>query len=338
MFRMPIESDAHQRTFMQWLAEPQPSREKQFDSERECIVQIARAIARFEPIVILARPDQLAQAAAAIGNCEAIDYWDVPVDDLWCRDSGPTFVQSSDGRLAVSDLNFNGWGGKQRCTFDKSIAATAAERLGIAVLNSGLVGEGGGFEVDGEGTILAHESSWINANRNRQSKAEISQLLARALGAETVIWAPGVVRADDITDFHIDALARFVRPGLVIMQLPRKRGTGGAWGSAAFETYDVLKTARDCQGRRIEIEILHDPDWSKIRVRRLSFVASYVNYYVCNSAVICSEFGDDKSDVDAAHVLGQLYPGRQVIPLDTDPLGNAGGGIHCVTQQQPLGH
>lgn len=321
---------------MQWIAEPQPYRKAAFQVERDCIVEMARTIARFEPVVILARPDQIPDVKAKIGDCATIEYWGVPVDDLWCRDSGPTFVRSPDGRVAISDLNFNGWGGKQRCTSDKNVAALVADCIGSPIINSGVIGEGGGFEVDGEGTVIAHESSWININRNQTSKAEIGRLLSSALGAETMIWAPGLSRPEDITDFHIDAVARFVEPGLVVIQLPRDRSGGDAWDRAAFETYDILKAARDCRGRKIDIEIIHDPDRRKIRAKRQSFVASYVNYYVCNGAVICSQFGDDNADADAIRLLQQLYPAREVIALDVDALGEAGGGVHCATQQQPL--
>ena len=328
---MPLESDPHERTFMQW-----PSRSSIYGSQRALeavrskIALIATSIARFEPVVVLARPDQLTSARAALGP--SVDVWPIPTEDLWCRDSGPTFVVSGDGKLAVSELGFNGWGNKQSHAGDGQIAKRLAERLGLPVFENGLVGEGGGVEADGAGTVLAHESCWINRNRNTAGKAEVERLILDALGAERMIWAPGLKGAD-ITDFHIDALVRFVKPGQVVIQLAKSPDRSDPWSVSAFETYAILKSARDAQGRKLDIAVIPEP--VNIRSRSHDFVSSYVNYYVCNGAVVSAEFGDDKADAEAKSILQMLYPGREVLSLNVDPIGEAGGGIHCATQQQP---
>ena len=332
-FLAPLESERHERTFMQW-----PSRAsiygggRRLEAVRSRIVVIAQAIARFEPVVVLARPDQAAEAGRALGP--KIEVWPIPTEDLWCRDSGPTFVRGARGELAVSELNFNGWGGKQAHADDGRIARRVAEKLGLPVFDSGVVGEAGGVEIDGAGTAMAHESCWINPNRNSLDKAEVERRLLAALGCETMIWAPGVKGAD-ITDYHIDALARFVRPGQVVIQLGESVDRSDPWSVAAFETYDVLKRARDAAGRKLDIVVLPEPDPDQIRSEAEDFVSSYVNYYVCNGAVVGAEFGDDSADEKAQNILKQLYPGREVVSLDVDPIGEAGGGIHCATQQQP---
>jgi agmatine deiminase len=330
-FKAPLESDPHERTFMQW-----PSRAAIYGGQRELeavqakIALIARAIAKFEPVTILAGPDQAATIAKALGS--EIAVWPIPTDDLWCRDAGPTFVLSHDRKMAVSELGFNGWGGKQDHANDGLIAKRVADRLKLPLFANGIVGEAGGVEVDGDGTAIAHESSWINKNRNKQSKAEVERLLLDALGVDKMIWAPGIKGAD-ITDFHIDALARFVKPGQVLIQLGKSPDRSDQWSVAAFETYRLLKAARDAQGRLLDIVVLPEP--VRIRSRSKSFLSSYVNYYVCNGAVIGAEFGDDTADAMAEKVLKQLYPGRTVVSLNVDPIGEAGGGIHCATQQMP---
>lgn len=333
-YRVPLESDPHERTFMQWPARSRIyGSQNALDTVRTTIASIAKTIARFEPVVVLARPEQQDTAEKALGS--TVEVWPIPTDDLWCRDSGPTFaVPQTGGRLAVSDLGFNGWGNKQGHTDDGQIARRVGERLGLSVLANGLIGEAGGVEVDGAGTAMAHESSWINRNRNKGDKAQVERLLLDALGAERMIWAPGVKGAD-ITDHHIDALARFVKPGQVVIQLGDTLDRSDPWSAAAFRTYEVLKTARDARGRKLDIVVIPDP--VDIRSRARDFVSSYVNYYVCNGAVIGAEFGDDAADEKARTILRQLYPGREVVSLNVDPLGEAGGGIHCATQQQPRG-
>lgn len=330
-YSMPLESESHERTFMQWPAvKAIYGSQDDLDAVREKIALIAGSIARFEPVVLLARPEQAEDAKRWVkGN---VEVWPLAVQDLWCRDSGPTFVVNDAGELAASELGFNGWGEKQPHADDAMVAQRVAAKLGLKVFENGIKGEGGGVEVDGAGTVLAHASCWVNPNRNAGTQEEVGKLLLDALGAEKMIWAPGVIGAD-ITDFHIDALARYVKPGQVLIQLPDKIIDGDPWSASAFETYEILKKATDAQGNKLDIVVVPEP--VNIRSQAKDFVNSYANYYVCNGAVICAEFGDDHADEEAARILGQLYPGREIVSLNTDAIGEAGGGIHCSTQQQP---
>ena len=330
-FSMPLESEPHERTFMQWPAQKKLyGSQLALDEVRSRVALMAKSITSFEPVVVLARTEQMDAAAKSLGA--GIEVWPIETEDLWCRDSGPTFVRSATGQLAISELNFSGWGNKQVHADDGRIAKRIAERLGLPILDNGVVGEGGGIEVDGAGTVLAHESSWVNANRNKNSKADVERRILDALGAEKMIWAPGIKGAD-ITDYHIDAVARFVKPGQVVIQLAKTVDRSDPWSVAAHETYEILKAATDAKGRKLDIVVIHDP--VNIRSASRDFVSSYVNYYVCNGGVIAAEFGDGKADADAKSILERLYPGRKVISLNIDPIGEAGGGIHCSTQQQP---
>ena len=328
---MPLESGPHLRTFMQWpaLASIYGGKAK-LEQVRKSIALIANTIGRFERVVVLVRPDQIIEAKKQLDA--GVEVWPLAVEDLWCRDSGPSFLLNKEGELAVSELNFNGWGNKQVHRDDGAIAKHIADKLKLPVFSNPVIGEGGGVETDGAGTLLAHASSWVNRNRNKGSQGEIGTALTEALGAEKIIWAPGVA-GEDITDYHIDALARFVKPGQVLIQLPDKITDDDPWSAAAFETYDVLKQASDASGRKLEIVVMRDP--VDIRSSADDFVSSYVNYYVCNGAVIMPEFGDDKADEEAASIVRQLYLDRKIVSLNIDPIGEAGGGIHCATQQQP---
>ncbi len=330
-FWYPEETDPHERTFMQWPVNRRVYSDAAFLSDLQGdIARIANAIAQFEPVVLMAAAEHHPAIRKRVSK--EVELWDIPTDDLWCRDSGPSFVIDGKGGLAVTQFNFNGWGNKQTHDNDGKIAARVADRLGLQVFNAGLVGEAGGVETDGHGTLIAHASTFINPNRNTGDKAQIEQMLLDTMGARKMIWAPGIIGAD-ITDYHIDALARFVKPGQVLIQIGEDVDPEDPWSVAAAETYDILEAATDADGKPLELVELPEP--YDIRVDAPDFVSSYVNYYVCNGAVIAAEFGDREADAEAAEILADLYPGREVVTLNIDNVGQVGGGIHCATHEQP---
>jgi len=330
-FYYPEEAGPHERTFMQWPVSQRVHPDAAFlRILQQTIADIANIIADFEPVVMLMEAKH--EHAARRFLSDTVEIWDIPTEDLWARDSGPSFVIDGKGGLALTHFNFNGWGNKQLHRNDGQIAARVAQRLGLKLFDAGLVGEAGGAEFDGEGTLITHASSWVIRNRNKASRTEVEAMLRETYGAEKVIWAPGI-KGEDITDYHIDALARFVEPGRVVIQLPEAIDPGDPWTKAAFQTHDILQSATDARGRTLELLRLPEP--AEPRVRSYDFVASYVNYYVCNGAVIVSDFGDRYADGQAEEILGDLYPGRKIVMLNTDPLGEVGGGIHCATHEQP---
>lgn len=327
---MPLESARHERTFMQWPTSLDTYGARDLAKVQAAVARIANTVVQHEPVVMLAAAEQTASARRLLSA--AVETWDIPTDDLWCRDSGPTFVRGADGKLAVAHLVFNGWGGKQACPNDALIAPRVAERLGLPLLATGLIGEQGGVEHDGDGTLLAHASCWVNPNRNNLSQDEIGKRLLAALGGRKMIWTPGI-KGQDITDFHIDALARFVGPGKLLIQLGETVDRDDPWSVAGHETLQLLRSATTADGKPLDIIRLDDP--ADIRSRRKDFVASYVNYYVANGAVIAPQFGDRRADAKARELLASLYPGRTVEMIEIDAIGESGGGIHCATQQQP---
>ncbi len=330
-FYLPEESAPHERTFMQWPVSRAVYRERWFlEAAQQTIADLANTIADFEPVTMLMAPDHEAAARRLLGD--RIEIWDIPTEDLWCRDSGPQFVVDGEGWLAVCQLNFNGWGGRQVHEHDGRIAERVARRLGVPLLESGLAGEGGGVEADGDGTLIAHESSWVHPNRNAESREVIGARLTAALGAERIVWAPGV-RDADITDYHIDSLARFVRPGVIAIQMPEAIDPRDPWSKAAFATYDILAGATDARGRNFEL--VHLPEPIEIRENDPDFVAAYPNYYVCNGAVIMAAFGDALADAEAVATMRSLYPGREIVTVNADILGLVGGGVHCAAREMP---
>jgi agmatine deiminase len=332
---MPAEEDSHEATWMSW-----PSRNdvwgEALPDVQDAIADLAVAIATFEPVRMLARRAELRRVRRMVGDAD-IDVIEGPVDDLWARDSLPCFLVATgpddEAPLAAGRFRFNGWGGKQVHDGDTRLAALVAKHLGIPMIDSGLTGEGGGLEVDGQGTVLAARSSWVNKNRNPGlSEAEIGRRIVGLLGAERIVWVDGLA-GEDITDSHIDTLARFSKPGLIVLDRPAFDDPGEVWFDTSVKTKNALAAVDVRGGGPFDFAELVQP--TSPRGKGTDFLSSYVNYYVCNGAVITPSFGDRKADQAAAETLRTLYPGREIVQVDIDPIAAGGGGIHCATQQQP---
>ncbi|AXE28644.1 agmatine deiminase [Chromobacterium phragmitis] len=330
-YRMPDEGDRHAATWMAFGPSLAVWGESLLPAVRRDLARVAATIAAFEPVRMLARENELEMAAKLCGP--GVELIAQPLDDLWIRDSGPVFVRSDAGRMAAVDFNFNGWGGKQAHGRDAKVAGFVAAKAGTPPLRSRLVLEGGGIEVDGEGTAIITESCVLNPNRNPGwSKERCEQELRRALGVEKVIWLPGIA-GRDITDGHTDFYARFAAPGIVAAGL-----------EADPDSYDysltrrhlaILRQARDARGRKLEVVAIPGPTQVRPAHGSDEMAAGYINFYVCNGAVIAPEFGDARADRNALSALRELFPGREVAQLNIDAIAAGGGGIHCATQQQP---
>ncbi|MER5865115.1 agmatine deiminase family protein [Kitasatospora sp. NPDC002040] len=339
-FRMPAEHDRHLRTFMAWPALASVW-ENRLTAVRTAVANVAYELSRYEPVVVLARPGQAADARyyCGSGGYYGIEVLEIPNDDLWIRDFGPTFVVAPGGAVAGVDTNFNGWGKsgtsyQQPFRNDAAAAATLLTEYGVQRIEASFVGEGGSLETDGQGTLLATVSSLVNSNRNPgMSQGQVEQALKASLGIEKVIWVPGLA-GQDITDCHIDCLARFTTPGQVILDRPGP-GTDPKWVAVYREAKQVLESATDAAGRRLRITELPAPDRRLIRGRGKEFLSSYTNYYTANGAVLVPQFGDSRADAVAAAILQAQYPDRTVVQLDIDAIAAGGGGIHCATQSQP---
>ena len=256
----------------------------------------------------------------------------IPVDDCWMRDSGPVFRLDGRGGLDTIGLNFNGWGSNQTHDKDRSVAELVARHAGVPFSAAGFVGEGGAIEADGDGTVMATESSLVNPERNPgMAKAQIEEAVLAAYGAQAMLWLPGVADRD-ITDDHVDATSRFVQPGVVMVQRPPAVRTD-VWAEDARAQFDILSQATDAKGRRLRVIEVDGPD--TVRSNDPRFVDSYVNYFACNGGVIMPEFGDTAKDAAARVTVARAFPGRTVVALKYDALALGGGGVHCVTQQEP---
>ena len=264
-----------------------------------------------------------------------VDLVVCPLDDLWMRDTGPVFVVTEKGKKKAIDFNFNGWGEKQDFYNDAKVAGFVADYTGSKSNKFTLILEGGGIEVDGHGTAIITESCVLNDNRNPGlSKAECEKELKKILGLEKIIWLPGI-KGKDITDGHTDFYARFVKPGIVVAAYDPDPDS---FDHAVTKRHlDILHSTTDANDRNLEVVVLEAPSQIRDKYASDDFAAGYVNYYVCNGAVIAPEFGDKQADSNARRKLEQLFPDRDIVQLNIDGIAAGGGGIHCTTQQEPTG-
>ena len=321
---VPPEDHPHEVTFMQWPVDPAVYTDRyHLKQAQKTIAKIAITISAFETVIMLA--DAAFYASASKILLDQVELWNIPTNDLWCRDSGPIIAFDDSVQRVVSHIQFNGWGNKQTHNHDAQIAKRVAEALDFNVIPSGLMGEAGGIETNGAGTLIAHESSWIDDNRNPSlSKDQTSKRLLSVYGADQIIWSKGVTDLD-ITDYQTDSLTHFVPPENVVANLPAQLDTHDPFHTAAAETIVILRD------RGVTVDVIKEP--AKPRVRDLDFLASCVNHYICNGAIVLAEFGDKDSDQRAAAWMRTAYPNRKVIQINVDALGELGGGIHCATLQ-----
>lgn len=334
-YAVPLDSTLHTRTWMAW-PDSKAIYGRKLAGMQADIALIANTIADYEPVYLLANAASVSTAKKACTNPNVTVIGSIPIDDCWMRDSGPIFRTDGNGGLNAVGLNFNGWGNKQTHANDALVASRVAAYLGVNFTAAGFVSEGGAIETDGAGTLMATKSSIINPNRNpHMTQAQIEAAMEAAYGASEVIWFTGIV-GQDITDDHVDATSRFLAPGAGLVQTPNPADPPDIWSEDEQQQYNTLSASTDAEGDAIQVTALESPDYNLIRATSVNFVDSYANYYVCNGAVISAQFGDATADANAAAVLASLFPNRDIIQLDIDNLGNQGGGIHCVTQPQPV--
>ena len=330
-YRMPAEWERHACCWMSW-----PSRADQWvdglAGAQRTYASVARAIRRFEPVRMVAEPHSVDDARAQCGA--DIEVIPLPIDDPWMRDSGPTFLTRSDGAMAGTAWRFNSWGGKSPEYADNARLAGRVLSLAAApVYHSSLCLEGGAIHTDGAGTVITTESVALNPNRNPGiTKAAAELELHHALGSTKVIWLPGDPESVfvDITDGHVDGLVSFVKPGVVIYESDPS-ATGAAMRLAA-ENRRALETAVDASGRRLQIISMDDA--YEVQTPHSMFSRSYVNFYIANGGIVMPRFGVPGDD-RARAVVQAAFPDREVVQIDVTQLASGGGGIHCITQQQP---
>lgn len=331
---MPDESELQERVFLAFAASTSIW-DDWATAVNNTVATLAKAIAKYQPVTVLCRANQLSQAKSKCGTSN-IKFLTMPLDDIWVRDYGGCFVLDGQGGRGLVDFNFNGWGNKQTASNDTQVADALSYEMNASYIGSQLTGEGGGIEVDGHGTAIMTESCWVNSNRNPgMSKAQIEAELKANLGLRKIIWLPGI-KGKDITDAHVDFYARFVKPGVVIANLDNDPKS---YDYAVTRTHlSILQSATDADGRKLTVHTLPPPLKPRQNVysqNNPDFAPGYINFLPINGAVIAPQFGDAAADKYCKDLLTKLYPGRAIVQVNIDPIAGGGGGIHCVTKNMP---
>jgi len=331
-FFMPAEWAPHARTWMCW-----PCRLEAWGGPdgllraKQAYARVARAISSFEPVTMAVRPHDMAEAKLACAG--KVEFFEVPLDDSWARDIGPTFLLGASGKRAGVQWRFNGWGNKyQPVDKDAEFATRVLKHEAVPVYRAPFVCEGGAIHVDGEGTLITTEQCLLNPNRNPGlSQQQIEEELALFTGARRVIWL-GDGFSDGETDGHIDNIACFVAPGRVLIGVPPSKSHPDH--APVMDSIRRLKQARDAEERALEIVEIAQPKTERTDWRGRPLAASYVNFYLANGGVAMPAF-DEPNDEKARAVLADCFPERDILQIDALDIVQGGGGIHCITQQEP---
>lgn len=357
-FSMPAEFAPHHGTIMIF-----PERKGSWSNlpkAQEIFCRIIRTIAESEIVYVLTSEAQRENAENMLADAGNIRILTIPQNDAWARDTAPTFVTNAEGEIRGIDWQFNAWGGEFDGLYahwdeDNALASAFCDTVGFDCYDAQhFVLEGGSIHSDGEGTVLVTESCLLSGGRNpHMTKAEITEMLQNYLGAEKIIWLPRGIYHDE-TNEHVDNVCAFVRPAEVVL----------AWTDNENDPQyplsktclDVLTSETDAKGRPFTIHKLPIPDHpvcveasdmegyefedgEDTREIGERLAASYVNFYICNHAILLPQFGGEnaQSDERAAEILGKLFPEREIARIPARDIIVGGGNIHCITQQIPKG-
>lgn len=335
--RLPAEWEAQDGVLMAWPHEG-TDWAYMLDDVRPVFVEIIRQITRFERVLLTAPTAAVAGDFLATAGVDMtrVTIREMPNNDTWARDFGPITVIFNDQPVLL-DFGFNGWGLKFPADHDNMITRRLKEQGALApnIKTIGMVMEGGSIESDGLGTILTTAACLLSPNRNPQlDRSEIEQGMASLLGTRRVLWLSHGWLAGDDTDSHIDTLARICPDNVIIYT---------ACDDPRDEHYPELKLMEQ------ELRAFRAPDGSPYRLVPLPWPktrfdeqahrlpATYANFLVINGAVLVPTYRDQEKDAPALELIGQAFPGREIIPVDCLPLLEQHGSLHCVTMHLPEG-
>lgn len=329
-FYMPAEWFPHACCWMAWPCSETVWQDIGLNRARLAFAKVAKAVRLYEPVQFLVKPEDMLNAKQILGDGFELIPFDI--SDSWLRDTGPSFLVNAKGDLAGVDWRHNAWGKHyQGYELDDKIASFILKRQGIACFSTDFIMEGGSFHVDGEGTILSTTECLLHPNRNPHlSMAEIETRLLSYLGASKMIWLPHGLIGDE-TDGHVDEVATFIGPGRVLALVTEDKNDGNH--TLLQDNLAILRKSLDAKGRPLEVFTVEMPPAHWIKLRRLTL--SYINFYMANGGIVMPAFGYPDYDKAALETFKALFPSHQISQVDALDVFVGGGGIHCITQQQP---
>ncbi|HEY2760076.1 MAG TPA: agmatine deiminase family protein [Pirellulales bacterium] len=337
-YRMPAEWEPHAATWISW-PHKRASWPGKFEPIPPLYARLVRTLAEFEPVHILAGgkdPESgaplMAEAKKLVGDIPNVTLHDIPTNDAWTRDHGPTFLVGPPGSPpALVDWGYNAWGGKYPpFDLDDAVPECVAACTGRLIFKPGIILEGGAIDSNGAGTILTTEQCLLNPNRNPDLCCnDMQRYVADYLGAKKMLWLGEGIEGDD-TDGHIDELARFVGPQTVVAAL--EDNPDDVNYRPLRENFDRLQRFTDQDDQPLNVIALPMPQPIEYEGQRLP--ASYCNFYMANGVAIVPQF-DDPADARVLGILGRQLPGRKIVGLPARDLVWGLGAFHCITQQEP---
>jgi len=356
-FRMPAEWEEQSGVWLQW---PHEDKSRGYQRKLESIwLEITDTLKQHVTVDLCIQDErrreyierQLQFYGIGLDN---IRFYIIPTNDIWIRDNGPTFVIGEKGELAAVNWVFNGWGGRYPHSLDKQVPRQIARELGIPLFPVNYVMEGGNIEVNGQGDLICARSATLNDNRNPGvSQETIEEIFRTYLGAENIIWLPGMKTEDveeagwsDDTDTHIDTIVRFVNPDTIVY----------SWVDSPYDrtypmlkkNYEALKEVVLASGKRPNLVPLPIPEhgyYSTSRVgvgggvmefNHIRTDASYTNFLISNGVVLVPTYGN-VNDERAIKTLQEIFSDREVVGINCGAVAENGGEIHCFSQQMPYG-
>ncbi|KAG2430345.1 hypothetical protein HYH02_013709 [Chlamydomonas schloesseri] len=369
-YTMPGEFEPHVGCWMGWPYSPYLWREDAKPAQQQ-YAAIAKAISQFEPVWMFADPSSIQSARNHFRGVSGVTVVEMPLEDGWLRDWGPTCVVRDDpktGKREVAGVHWDydcyGAPGKKKLGLpammpewqkDHAAGRAVLDWAGIKAFECPLHLEGGSIHSDGQGTLVVTEECLLHPSRNPHlGKEGIEKMLKEYLGLEKIIWLwKGMMGDDHVVNGHVDNMATFTEPGTILLSWCDDPNDPQHEVSA--RNLEILENTEDALGRRLKVIKLPAPSPAMFRTFKEAngmhpdhvkkgyvprvpgerLAASYINHYIANGGIVCPQFGgaQSKSDEQALEILSKAYPGRKVVGVySRDVLLNA-GNVHCITQQ-----
>jgi agmatine deiminase len=331
---MPAEWEKHEATWLSWPKDPLTFPGNIIERVEQIYVQMIEALKVGERIDLLVDDDKTEDRVASLISMKNVRLHKIKSADVWMRDYGPIFVRNSKKVVATKWI-FNAWGRKyDELLKDNSSGSEICKVTNFQVYEPNIVLEGGSIDTNGEGTCLTTKQCLLNKNRNPKLKMDtIENYLHDYLGFTNIIWLSEGIVGDD-TDGHVDDIARFVSKDTVVCMIENDKKDEKNYADLKLN-YELLKKSKDQDGTPLKIVPMEMPDILKTEDGgRLP--ASYANFYIGNAVVLVPVFGNEKKDDKALSIMEELFPSRKILGINCRELVFGFGGIHCVTQQQPV--